>query len=158
MTETNSDTQQTPLAAPADLSGQIVEGQVTGTTSFGAFVRLDNGQDGLVHISEIANTYVNNVNDFVNNGDRIKVKVLGKNKKGKYDLSIKQTESNKMPVGRPSYGRKFPPGMKGKRPKPPPNSFEDKIDQFLKRSEEKQLDVKRNIQGKQGIKKRSKKI
>ena len=150
-------------AAPIeDLSGKIVEGTVSGITSFGAFVKLENGIDGLVHISEIADSYVKTVTEFVNLGDKVKVKVLGKNKKGKYDLSIKQVEGNKPPATAASpmayrggySGRGFSRG--GKRDKPAPNSFEEKIDHFLKRSDEKQLDLKRNIQGKQGVKKRKK--
>lgn len=152
----NSGSDQAPQAIE-DLTGKIVEGKVTGVTSFGAFVKLDNGQDGLVHISEIANVYVNNVADFVNIDDKIKVKVLGKNKKGKYDLSIKKVEENSAASAKPSPSKYSRPMKKGKKDKPPPNSFEDKIDKFLKRSEEKQLDLKRNIQNKQGIKKRSKK-
>lgn len=155
MAETTNQNANSP--ASEDLSGQILDGEVTGITSFGAFVKLSTGHDGLVHISEIADTYVNNVADFVNNGDKIKVKVLGKNKKGKYDLSIKKVGGNQaVPMKRstPSYVRS---PKKGRKDRPIPNSFEDKIDQFLKRSEEKQLDLKRNIQSKQGIKKRTKK-
>ncbi len=166
MTEEQQPTQPTIPAAEEDLTGKIVEGTVSGITSFGAFVKLENNIDGLVHISEIADSYVKNVADFVNLGDKVKVKVLGKNKKGKYDLSIKQVEGNKPPAAaatpmgypggyqrRGGYG-----GGRGKREKPAPNSFEDKIDQFLKRSDEKQLDLKRNIQGKQGVKKRKKMV
>lgn len=150
-----------PAAEPVqeDLTGKVVDGTVSGITSFGAFVKLENGTDGLVHISEIADSYVKNVVDFVNLGDKVKVKVLGKNKKGKYDLSLKQVEGNKPPAAAVG-ARPFPRfhGRGGKREKPAPNSFEEKIDQFLKRSEEKQLDLKRNIQWKQGVKKRKKTI
>ncbi len=152
----------TPTTPPPteDLTGKTVEGTVSGITSFGAFVKMENGEDGLVHISEIAHTYVKTVAEFVNLGDKVKVKVLGKNKRGKYDLSFKQVEGNAPPP--PPPGRSAFHQHGGRRDRSDrggaPNSFEDKIDQFLKLSEEKQLDVKRNIQGKQGVKKRKKKI
>ena len=56
--------------------GAVVEGTVTGITKFGAFVSLPDGRSGLVHISEIANTYVNDVNEFLKLGDKVKVRVL----------------------------------------------------------------------------------
>ena len=54
--------------------GAVVEGTVTGITKFGAFVSLPDGRSGLVHISEIANTYVNDVNEFLKLGDKVKVR------------------------------------------------------------------------------------
>ena len=53
-----------------------MEGKVTSITKFGAFVALDNGKSGLVHISEIANTFVNDVHDFLQEGQTVKVLVL----------------------------------------------------------------------------------
>ncbi|MBQ8389536.1 MAG: S1 RNA-binding domain-containing protein, partial [Oscillibacter sp.] len=68
--------------------GTILEGKVTTITKFGAFVALEGGKSGLVHISEIANTYVNDVNDFLTQGQAVKVMVLA-NENGKINLSIK---------------------------------------------------------------------
>ena len=48
--------------------GEVFEGKVTGITKFGAFVAMPDGKNGLVHISEIANTYVNDINEFVKEG------------------------------------------------------------------------------------------
>ena len=56
--------------------GSIVEGVITGITSFGAFVELPNGKTGLVHISEVADAYVKSIEDYVKENDRVKVKVL----------------------------------------------------------------------------------
>ena len=56
--------------------GQVLEGTVTGITKFGAFVSLEGGRSGLVHISEVANTFVNDVHDHVQIGQKVKVKVL----------------------------------------------------------------------------------
>ena len=57
--------------------GAILEGKVTGITKFGAFVALPEGKSGLVHISEIANTYVSEVRDYVQDGQTVKVKIIG---------------------------------------------------------------------------------
>lgn len=72
--------------------GTILEGKVTSITKFGAFVALEGGRSGLVHISEIANTYVNDVHDFLQEGQTVKVKLLAI-KDGKLDLSIKKGAS-----------------------------------------------------------------
>lgn len=76
--------------------GEILEGKVSGITKFGAFVSLPDGQSGLVHISEIANSYVNDVNDHVSVGQTVKVKVIGIND-GKINLSIKKAELMQRP-------------------------------------------------------------
>lgn len=68
--------------------GTVLEGKVTSITKFGAFVALEGGKSGLVHISEIANSYVNDVHDFLQEGQDVKVKLLAI-KDGKLDLSIK---------------------------------------------------------------------
>ncbi len=71
--------------------GQIVDGKVQGITNFGAFIELAPGTVGLVHISEIADTYVKDVKDFLKEGDAVKVKVLNVDAK-KLGLSIKQAQ------------------------------------------------------------------
>lgn len=71
--------------------GTILEGKVTGITSFGAFVSLPGGQSGLVHISEVAYSYVSDVNEFLTVGQDVKVKVISINENKRINLSIKQT-------------------------------------------------------------------
>ena len=66
--------------------GSILEGKVTTITKFGAFVALEGGRSGLVHISEIANTFVNDVHDFLQEGQTVKVLVLSA-ENGKINLS-----------------------------------------------------------------------
>ena len=56
--------------------GAIVEGKVTGITKFGAFVALPEGKSGMVHISEVASTFVNDIKDFLQEGQQVKVKNL----------------------------------------------------------------------------------
>ena len=126
--------------------GNIVEGKVTGITNFGAFVKLPQNKEGLVHISEIAHEFVSNINNFLKIGETIKVKILSESKPGKYDLSIKQTQESSV--------KKQP--TRNIIPKSKDMTFEDKIGEFLKKSEEKQTDLRRNIKLKQGKKKKKK--
>jgi S1 RNA binding domain protein len=82
--------------------GDILEGKVQGITNFGAFVELTEGVVGLVHISEIANTYVKDVKDFIKEGDAVKVKVLSVAGK-KIGLSIKQAMVLAVKNNEPKY-------------------------------------------------------
>ena len=72
--------------------GNIVEGTVTGIAKFGVFVELPDKSVGLVHISEVASEYVIDVNDYLKVQDKIKVKVITIDDKGKIALSIKQAQ------------------------------------------------------------------
>lgn len=72
--------------------GSIVEGRVTGITRFGAFVALPGGKSGLVHISEVANSFVSDVHDHVRMGQTVKVRILTVGGDGKINLSIKRAE------------------------------------------------------------------
>lgn len=117
--------------------GEVVEGKVTGIANFGAFVSLPEGKSGLVHISEIANTYVSNVKDHVSEGQTVKVKVIGINETGKINLSIKQAEAAPAqrreaspPIRRPAAeSRQAPPAP------PAEPSFEDKLKHFMQDSD-----------------------
>lgn len=105
--------------------GETVEGKVTGITNFGAFVELPTGDTGLVHISEVANTYVKDITNYLKEDEKIKVKVINIDDDGKIGLSIKQLED---PDDRIDHA--------------PKRSFEDKMDDFLKQSSERQQDIK----------------
>jgi len=138
--------------------GSEVEGVVTGITNYGAFVRLPKGNTGLIHISEVADAYVKDVRNFLNEKDKVVVRILGKNKKGKFDLSLKQvekkTESEDVPEEKvekkpkiepqPQYNRRRMNGDLSKM------SFEQKLSRFMKESEERILDLKRNTEAKRG--------
>ena len=80
--------------------GEVFEGKVTGITKFGAFVAMPDGKNGLVHISEIANTYVSDINEFVKEGQVVKVRVIGIGDGGKVNLSMKQAEAQAQPAPR----------------------------------------------------------
>ena len=131
--------------------GSIVEGKVTGITKFGAFVSLPEGKSGLVHISEIAYSYVNEVSDFLKEGQEVKVKVIGIDESNRINLSIKKaTEPPPKPAGAPSGGagrpqRTFnnnggaPRSSFAPRPAAPkePVDFEDRLKQFMQASDSK---------------------
>lgn len=143
--------------------GAIVEGEVTGITNFGAFVQLPEGKVGLIHISEVSNVYVKDVHDFLKEHDKVKVKVLAIDAKGKVGLSIKQlapqapvqpklqrppSENRERRVGTRPQGGGIHPQSAGK----PllPLTFEDKLSKFLKDSDDRMLDLKRNTESKRG--------
>lgn len=116
--------------------GEIHEGVVTGITKFGAFVELPGGITGLIHISEVADTYVKDVNDFLKEKQQVKVKVINIGDDGKIGLSIKQLIAPKKPNRNRPRGREV--------------SFEDKMTKFLKESDERQQDLRRNTESKRG--------
>ena len=70
--------------------GSIYEGKVTGITKFGAFVQLAPGKSGMVHISEIANTYVDDINNYLKEGQTVTVKLIAIDEQGRINLSIKK--------------------------------------------------------------------
>ncbi len=113
--------------------GSVLDGIVTGITNFGAFIELPGGETGLVHISEIAEVYVKDVNDFLKANDRVTVKVISVDPKGKIGLSMKQAN----PAAR-APKKRFQP------------SFEEKLAKFMKESEERQQILKRNTESKRG--------
>lgn len=132
--------------------GSILTGKVTGITKFGAFVSLAPGKSGLVHISEIANTYVNNVSDFLTEGQEVKVKLIGIDDAGRINLSIKQAQDPAPQKPRPAPARRFErsddrpyqPRTGGDRPSFQPQqapaeepSFEDKLKRFMQDSDSK---------------------
>ena len=71
--------------------GDILEGKVKSITNFGAFVTLPENRTGMVHISEVANTYVSDIRQHLTEGQDVKVMVIG-NENGKINLSIKKAE------------------------------------------------------------------
>ncbi len=138
-------------------TGNVLEGRVTGIANFGAFVELPEGAVGLVHISQISEKYVTNIDEHLKVGDTVKVKVLGINQKGKYDLSIKQATKQDFVSTKPLLANPKGRGRgRAKEMRHPAGSFEDKITQFLKQSEEKLLDLKKSLQEKQNGSKKKK--
>ena len=143
-------------------TGMVLEGKVTGITKFGAFVELEPGKTGMVHISEVAPTFVNDINDYLKEGQTVKVKVLSIGEDGKISLSIKkavlQNDNNNPQNQRPNRSN-----QKYRSPKPnnnsyewqqpkrsEPASFEDMMSKFKQTSEEKMSDLKRMNENKRG--------
>ena len=129
--------------------GSILEGKVTGITKFGAFVSLPGGKSGLVHISEIAYSYVSDVSEFLKEGQEVKEKVIGIDESNRINLSIKKAEEPPVkPAGTPSTGGRAPrvnsngPARGGNfSPRPAANKepmdFEDRLKQFMQSSDSK---------------------
>ena len=120
--------------------GTIVEGKVTGITKFGAFVSLPEGKSGLVHISEIAYSYVNDVKDHLKEGQEVKVKVIGIDENGRINLSIKKAmDPPPRPANHGGQGRSGgrPGGFRGKPAPAEPTTFEDRLKQFMASSDSK---------------------
>lgn len=161
--------------------GAVVDGIVIGITNFGAFVELPENKVGLIHISEVSNVFVKDVHDFLTVKQKVTVKVVSIDEKGKIGLSMKalmppaEQKNEHGGEGRKFEGRKFEgrkpgehhgdrkpgerrfsgerkfegrPGGAG-RPQGP-MSFEDKLSRFLKESDDRLLDLKRNTESKRG--------
>lgn len=136
--------------------GSVVEGVVTGITNFGAFVELPEGKTGLIHISEVADVYVNDVHDFLKEHDKVKVKVLTVDERGKIGLSIKalqdkpsaEQQAAAAPVRPPRPSRDMRRTAASRQIGSP--SFEDKLSRFLKDSDERLTDLRRKTDSKRG--------
>ena len=126
--------------------GSVVEGKITSIAKFGAFVLLPEGKSGLVHISEIANAYVSDVNEFVQVGQSVKVRVLNISEDGKINLSIKRAEdpAAAAPQRAPRAPRRTEserprenaaPRMGEVAPRSENQEFEDKLKKFMQESE-----------------------
>lgn len=115
--------------------GMVVTGKVTGIKKFGAFVTLEQGGSGLVHISEVSNTYVSDINDHLQEGQEVKVKVKSIDENGRIDLSIKRA-MEPAPAPRPAQTREdhF---VRRQNSSVQENSFEDKLKQFMQESNSK---------------------
>lgn len=144
--------------------GSIVVGKVTGITNFGAFVDLPEGKTGMVHISEVASTYVNQISEHLSEGQEVKVKILSIGDDGKISLSIKKATAGDKPKNgdRPQQQRRGPRSFTTQR-RPPakpvtspgdfewqsskpsaPREFEDMLSQFKQSSDEKISVLKKN--------------
>lgn len=121
--------------------GEVVEGKVAGITHFGAFVELPDGRTGLVHISEVADSFVEDVKEYVKINDMVKVKILSFDDEGrKIGLSIRQAQ----PGYKPSKGGG------GRRGRARSDTFEDKLAKFIKDSDKRQADLRKGSNGRRG--------
>jgi S1 RNA binding domain protein len=112
--------------------GAVIEGTVTRITPYGAFLTLEGGKVGLVHISEIDRNYVRDVHDHLRESDVVQAKVIAIKEDGKIDLSIKALQD--------------PPPQRQRRGADP--DFEARLKKFMRQSEERQVDFKRSVEHK----------
>lgn len=115
--------------------GSKLQGKVTGITNFGAFVEIEKGTTGLVHISEVADNYVKDINEHLSVGEEVKVKVINVEKDGKIGLSIKKAKD------RP---------VKPKNNRDRGENFESKMNKFLKDSEDRLASLRKHTESKRG--------
>lgn len=127
--------------------GSLVNGKVVKVLPFGAFVLIDGGETGLVHISEIARNYVEDINEHIKIGDKVSAVVVKVDENGKISLSIKKAlalkakEPKKKEPIRPAnidWGKKSNDTL----------SFEDKLSKFKLDSDENMAALKRSADSK----------
>ena len=137
--------------------GSVIRGKVSGIAPFGAFVELEGGKTGLVHIAEVSSEYVEDISKHLTIGQSVKVKVMSVDEKGKISLSIKRVNDeakkkrNHEPRPRRGGLGNNPPEVfefSGRRRDMEEMSFEDKLLKFKQDSDEKIQDLKRNTEGK----------
>ncbi len=146
--------------------GSIIAGKVAKVTNYGAFVDLVGGGSGMIHISEVANTYVKDINDYLHVGEEVTVKVIGINEQGKVSLSIKETmqkgpqqsqgqgqgQGQRREGGRPQGRSGYVP-RSFNRPAQVPSTgdaFEDMLSRYKKSSDDRMSDLKRVIDTRRG--------
>lgn len=134
--------------------GSVKEGKIIGITKFGAFVEIEKGVTGLVHISEISKNFVTDISKLLKIGDIVKVKILS-NEKNKLSLSIKQVqeinnlnENNKKKIFEPETSTLNKKEQNAKKDKS--SSFEDMLAKFKKNSEEKISNIRKNLDNRRG--------
>ncbi len=134
--------------------GAVLEGKVTGIAAFGAFVELEGGKTGLVHISEVSTEYVSDLKEHLKEGQTVKVKVIGTDN-GKISLSIKQTQNPVQKKEKRTGTKRQERRRVDNGPKRPPEefvfgqkssdmSFDDMLLKFKQDSDEKFQDLKRS--------------
>ena len=142
----------------AAVVGSIVAGKVVKVTNYGAFVDLEGGGSGMIHISEVANTYVKDINDYLKVGDEVTVKVIGINEVGKVSLSIKETmdkgsqqgQGARREAGKPK--RSAPRTWNGRGPQTPSTGdpFEDMLSRYKRSSDDRMSDLKKVMDTRRG--------
>lgn len=137
----------TTPSAPAEI-GAVITATVTRILAFGAFVKLADGSAGLVHISEVSDSFVNDLNDFLKVGQEVTVKLISRDETGKQNLSIKKAQPPKeKAVSAPAEFHQ----------KPAPDGFEEMMKNYKKMSDDKLLDLKRSVDSKRGSSRKGKK-
>ena len=131
--------------------GAILEGKIKSITNFGAFVALPENKTGLVHISEVANSYVSDIRQHLTEGQDVKVVVIGL-ENGKVNLSIKRLEAKPQRENAPrrefsnTNGNQSRPARPAPTPPPAPKTadqlFEERLKAFMSESDSKISGIK----------------
>lgn len=167
---------------------EVMSGSVSAIMSFGAFISLEDGSTGLVHISEISKNFVKDVNDFLSIGQQVRVVAMATDHDGKKRLSMKKADEILTANGDPNVNvlkvpsKEYDANQEKKQDKPkktkirkpddskvskqdlysqpPPefddlrsssaDDFEDRLSKYMKLSEERLIDVKRQSENKRG--------
>ena len=126
--------------------GSVVTGKVTGIAKFGAFVSLPGGKAGLIHISEVTNSYITNVEEHLKVGQEVSVKIISVDDKGRINLSAKQAAKPERRDARPAQGsraetprniRTAAAPQEAALPKSENREFEDTLKKFLQDADSK---------------------
>lgn len=130
--------------------GEIFDGKVTAVMKYGCFVAFGDKLSGMVHISEVSNEFISDINDVIKIGDDVRIKVLKIDENSKISLSIKKTE--------PKIFKKreedFHYTPKKKSINQNDLNFEDKLKMFMTNSQERLTDVKHNKEKKTGVRRK----
>lgn len=125
--------------------GSIVKGKVSGITKFGAFIALEDGTTGLVHISEISKDFVNDINTFLKQDQDVEAIVLSIDEKGRIALSLRrftEQQKNRTDISPADFFVTHEPAAQ---------NFEDMMNKFKTVSDEKMSDLKKGVQSKRGV-------
>lgn len=127
--------------------GAILEGKVKSITNFGAFISLPDDKTGLVHISEVSNTYVSDIREHLTENQDVKVMVIG-TENGKLSLSIKRLEAKPQREFVGKNGKQPRPARSAPTPPPAPKTadqlFEEKLKAFMSESDSKISSLRQN--------------
>ena len=152
--------------------GAVLEGKVTKVAAFGAFVALDGGGSGMVHISELSEGFVKDINTAVHIGDTLRVKIISVDERGRVGLSVRQAltdeeraaareaaEAEKrarrqartpaVPISPSEIPGEYTPYVRNPKPSTG-DAFEDMMSRFKTASDEKISDLRRFNESKRG--------
>ncbi len=150
------------------VADDVVQGRVAEVRDFGAFVWLEDGRKGLIHISEISDDYVKDIHNRIKPNQRVKVKVLSVKDDGRIELSLKQADGldyTKAPRQEREHDHEpateylgEPPNINFLENESSGGEFDIMLKRYKRQSEENLLDNKRGIERKRagGDKKKAK--
>ncbi len=144
--------------------GALVEGTVVDIVKFGAFVKIRGGKTGLVHISQISDKFVREVSDHIDVGAKVYARVISIDDRGRVQLSIKDVSEEEIEKLESEKEQRdtirkqvYPEHSDTSHRHREEDNFESKFKRFMRQSEDRQVDIKRNLESKRGGSKRRRK-